>query len=128
MQGHRVEAQISYCSRLMYALVLFCMYIYRYVQKYGRVTNPQEHFTLCILAIELTTTSSTMNKYDAASGILGIEPNRMIYGMPFIHSLVHLENLYSALSRNLLRDAPSPTTVKKISFKQLVEQRHFTLC
>src|SRR6218665_2698439 len=36
----------------------------------------------------------------------------------FIHSFIHLENLYSAPSRKLLRGASSPTTVKKISFKQ----------
>ena len=41
----------------------------------------------------------------------------------FIHSFIHLENLYSAPSRKLLRGASSPSTVKKISFKQLVEQR-----
>src|SRR6218665_3511071 len=40
-----------------------------------------------------------------------------------IHSFIHLENLYSAPSRKLLRGASSPITVKKISFKQLVEQR-----
>ena len=39
------------------------------------------------------------------------------------YSFIHLENLYSAPSRKLLRGASSPTTVKKISFKQLVEQR-----
>ena len=43
-----------------------------------------------------------------------------------IHSFIHLENLCSAPSRKLLRGASSPTTVKKISFKQpvVVEQRH----
>jgi len=40
-----------------------------------------------------------------------------------IHSFIHLGNLYSTSSRNLLRDAPSPTMVKKISFKQFVDQR-----
>ena len=44
-----------------------------------------------------------------------------------IHSFIHLENLYSAPSRKLLRGASSPTTVKKISFKQLVEQRRVAL-
>src|SRR6218665_3556133 len=46
----------------------------------------------------------------------------------FIHSFIHLENLYSAPSRKLLRGTSSPTTVKKISFKQLVyEQRRVAL-
>src|SRR6218665_3922002 len=35
-----------------------------------------------------------------------------------IHSFIHSENLYSALSRKLLRGAPSPIMMKKISFKQ----------
>jgi len=42
------------------------------------------------------------------------------------YSFIHLENLYSAPSRKLLRGAPSLTTMKKISFKQLVEQRCVT--
>jgi len=36
-----------------------------------------------------------------------------------VHSFIHLENLYSAASRKLLRGASSPTTVKKISFNFL---------
>src|SRR6218665_2867309 len=41
----------------------------------------------------------------------------------FIH-FIHLGNLYSAPSRNLLRGVPSPTPVKKISFQHLVAHRH----
>ena len=45
-----------------------------------------------------------------------------------VYSFIHLENLYSAPSRKLLRGASSPTTVKMISFKQLVyEQRRVAL-
>jgi len=45
-----------------------------------------------------------------------------------IHSFMHLEDLCSALSRNLLGSVPSPTTtVIKISFEQLVEQRLVSL-
>src|SRR6218665_1668434 len=47
-----------------------------------------------------------------------IEPLSRI--IPPFHIFIHLENLYSAPSRKLLRNAPSPTTVKEISFKQLV--------
>jgi len=39
------------------------------------------------------------------------------------HTFILLENLHSAPSRKLDRGAPSPTTMKKISFKHLVEQR-----
>ena len=44
-----------------------------------------------------------------------------------IHSFIPLENLYSAPSRNLLRGTLSLTTVKSISFKQLVDLRHVAL-
>jgi len=46
---------------------------------------------------------------------------------PAFISFIHLENVSIARSRNLLRGDPSPTTVKKISFKQLVEQRSVAL-
>src|SRR6218665_1821182 len=53
----------------------------------------------------------------------GLASSTEPFGPVFIHSFIHLENLYSAASRKLLRGAPSPTTMKKISFKPLVEQR-----
>src|SRR6218665_2892852 len=53
----------------------------------------------------------------------GLASSTEPFGPVFIHPLIHLENLYSAPSRKLLRGAHSPTTMKKISFKPLVEQR-----
>ena len=35
-----------------------------------------------------------------------------IYVLAFIHSFIHIEHLYSASSRKLLRSAPNTSTVK----------------
>jgi len=40
--------------------------------------------------------------------------------LKFIHSFIHLEHLYSAPSRKLLRGASSPTTVKKMVWVNFV--------
>src|SRR6218665_2446108 len=45
----------------------------------------------------------------------------------FIHSFIHSGYLYSAPSRNLLRGALSPATVKEKCLKKLAERRHVVL-
>ena len=45
----------------------------------------------------------------------------------FMHSFIHSGYLYSALSRNLLRGALSPATVKEKCLKKLAERRHVVL-
>ena len=44
-----------------------------------------------------------------------------------IHSFIHSGYLCSAPSRNLLRGALSPATVKEKCLKKLEERRHFVL-
>src|SRR6218665_938457 len=44
-----------------------------------------------------------------------------------IHSFIHSGYLYSAPSRNLLRGALSPATVKEKCLKKLAERRHVVL-
>jgi len=44
---------------------------------------------------------------------------------PFIHSFIR--KMYIVPSQEIYSGAPSPTMVKKISFKQLVEQRRVAL-
>src|SRR6218665_1332102 len=46
------------------------------------------------------------------------------YKILFIHSFIHSGYLYSAPSRNLLRGALSPATVKEKCLKKLAERRH----
>ena len=42
---------------------------------------------------------------------------RAVNKAKFIHSFIHIEHLYSASSRELLRDAPDSSTAKKSSLK-----------
>src|SRR6218665_132651 len=44
-----------------------------------------------------------------------------------VHSFIHSGYLYSAPSRNLLRGALSPATVKEKCLKKLAERRHVVL-
>ena len=43
------------------------------------------------------------------------------------HSFIHFGYLYSAPSRNLLRGALTPATVKEKCLKKLAERRHVVL-
>ena len=50
-----------------------------------------------------------------------------LWKLGIIYSFIHSGYLYSAPSRNLLRGALSPATVKEKCLKKLAERRHVVL-